>query len=128
MPKRMTVNYQPEETPPPPPVITKAVVKTDAPLTHEEKMERTLAEIALHVKRMERRDHWRYIGGYFRTFLHIIPLAILLGSLWYVYEHGEDLLKTVVEEAAKRAAQYSAGGLDAWMDQVRQFLPTLPPK
>lgn len=124
MPKRTTTTYQPVEQP----AAAKPVEKQEPVLTREERMERILAQIAEHVRRMERRDHWRYVSGYFRIFLHIIPLAIVLGSMWYVYEHGEDLLKAIIEESAKRAAQYSTGGMELWMDQVRQFLPSVPPR
>lgn len=69
-----------------------------------------LDTIIHYLEQMNRRDRLRTYGGLVRSILGFIPLVLLLGSLWYVYAHTEEFLRTISQEAARAAAEYSNGG------------------
>lgn len=71
--------------------------------------------------RMDRRDRWRTIGSTVRGILGIVPLLIFLGSLWYIYVNGEELLQKIAGEAAKQAASYTQDSSE-FMKQVQNMM------
>jgi hypothetical protein len=113
----------------------KTTVPDDAPppkkQTHEDPfdaaqgklLEERLDLILEYMHRFERRDRWRTIGSTIRNLIAIIPLLVFLGSLWYVYVYGEDLLQKFADEAARSAAKYSQESAEGWMEQLEQYLP-----
>lgn len=68
-----------------------------------------LQQIVQHLERMDKRDRLRTYGGFVRSILGLIPLAILLGTVWYGYNHADDLLQKITEQAAKQAAAITTG-------------------
>ena len=91
--------------------------QTPKPVTVEAKLD----QILFHLERMDKRDRLRMIGGFFRSFLAIIPIVLLLWSSWYFIAHGTDLMKLIADQAAKSAAAYtknqSSGMFDQFMKQ-----------
>ena len=83
-------------------------------------VEEHLAMIVQFLERMDRRERWRSFWSGIRNGLSMIPLIFFLGSLWYVYLHGQDLLQKIAEEAAKQAAVYTQ------TDFMKQFQHLLP--
>jgi hypothetical protein len=81
-------------------------------MTHEELMEGRLDLILDYLHRAERRDRWRTVGGAIRNFILLIPFFAFLGSLWFVYAYGEDLLNSVANRAAQQSAQYTKGSFE----------------
>lgn len=76
--------------------------KADTPLTTtDEKMD----EIVRLLRRMDKRDSLRAIGGTVRFILALIPIIILLWSVWYAVENWQELLKSVADQAASSAAK-----------------------
>lgn len=71
--------------------------------TTDEKLDRIVDDL----DKMNRRDRLRTIGGFIRGILGLIPLVVLLASLWYVYSYGEELMGKIAGEAAKQAASYT---------------------
>jgi len=86
-------------------------------------MEQTLDLMLECLQRMDRRDRFRTISSTIHTVLSLIPLLIVLGSFWYVYQYGEVLLKRIAQAAAEQAANYSSGSLDDLMKQFDKYLP-----
>lgn len=53
--------------------------------------------ILYYIQRMEKRDKWRTIGGTVRSIINFIPIALLLVSTWYLYYHGDDMIKLITK-------------------------------
>ena len=53
---------------------------------------------------MDKRDKLRTWGGFFKGLISIVPVAVLLGGIWYAYEYGDQLLEKIAAQAAKQAA------------------------
>lgn len=53
--------------------------------------------ILYYIQRMEKRDKWRTIGGTVRSIVGLIPIILLVVSTWYLYEHGDDLIKNITQ-------------------------------
>lgn len=92
------------EGPPPPPHPIEA--KLDAILTQ--------------LEQLNRRDRLRTWGGFLRS---LIPLAILVGSVWYVYEYGDNLLEHLARTAAEQAARMTEQSSRGIVEQFQQFFP-----
>ena len=91
------------------------------PLTHEELVEERLDLILGYMARADRRDRWRTLGGFFRSILTLLPVLFFLGSAWYVYLHGTDLLNVIIDRSAKSAASYSQQSTQGVVNQFKGF-------
>lgn len=76
------------------------MTKLPEPKTTDDKLD----VIIEYLRKMNRRDRLRMIGGFFRGLLSIIPIVFFLISMWYVYAYGDALLEKVAAVAAKQAA------------------------
>jgi hypothetical protein len=76
-----------------------------------------------HLARMDRRDRLRTIGGFFRGLLGLIPIIILLGSVWYAYQYGDELLAKITKQAAEQAAAATQQGAGNLMEKLELMLP-----
>ncbi|MBU2213608.1 hypothetical protein KKC44_02485 [Patescibacteria group bacterium] len=75
--------------------------KAEAPPKNtEEKLDAILG----HLAAMDRRDRLRTIGGFIKSIITIIPVIILVASVWYAYKYGDQLLEKIAQQAAKQAA------------------------
>ena len=72
--------------------------------TNDERMDRIMHAL----ERMDHRDRLRTYSAIVHGIISFIPTLLLLGSLWYLYAHGAELLKQMTTEATKQAAGYSA--------------------
>lgn len=79
---------------------TSPMPKEKAPLTTDQKMDL----IVKHLERLDKRDRLRMIGGTIRSIIGLIPLLLLLGSIWYLYQHGDQFMKDLLKKSAKDAA------------------------
>lgn len=70
-------------------------------------VEEKLDIIIEHLEKMDHRDRQRMIGGYIRFFISLIPIILLLWSVWYTVAHGPELLKMISEQAASSAAKFT---------------------
>ena len=84
------------------------MVPSDVKKTVDEQLE----SIVQHLQRMDRRDRLRTWGGFVRSIIGLIPLAISLFTLWYLYQYGDQVLRDIFEEASKQTTK-----------QLQQFLP-----
>lgn len=76
-----------------------------------------------HIERMDRRDRLRTIGGFFRSIIGLIPIAITIGFIWYFYNYGDDFLAKIAEQAAKQAAAVTQKSSEGILNQVRGLIP-----
>lgn len=60
-----------------------------------------LEKIVTYLHHLDRRDRLRTIWGAFHSVLAMIPLIILIVSGWYVYTHGDDVIKKITQETVK---------------------------
>jgi len=90
---------------------------TQPPVPTPRSAEATLELILHRVEEMNRRDKLRTWGAFVRGLLGIIPLAVFLASLWYVYNNGEALLEKMAQQAAKQAAIYTQEQADGMMER-----------
>jgi len=63
-----------------------------------------LDEIIEHLRLMDKRDRLRTIGGFIKGIIGLIPIIVLIGSIWWAYKYGDQLLEKIAQQAAKQAA------------------------
>ncbi|MBM3227835.1 hypothetical protein FJZ27_03165 [Candidatus Peribacteria bacterium] len=76
--------------------------------------EQRLDQIVSILERMNKRDKLRTWGGFVRGILHLIPIVILIGSVWFTYAHWDEVLTQITKAAAEQSAammRQSAGEL-----------------
>jgi hypothetical protein len=95
--------------------VTDTEAVNDSPITVEAKLDAILA----FMHRAERRDRWRTAGGFVRGMLGVIPLAVLLGSLWFFYENGEEFMNNLMDRTIQKSAEYSQESL---LDQLEGYM------
>lgn len=88
------------------------------PPTTQTSVDAKMDEIITCLQRMDKRDRLRTIGGFIRGLLGLIPLIVLLWSLWYFASHGEELMKMIANQAASSAAQYTQGQSQGLVEQL----------
>lgn len=76
-----------------------------------------LEEILEHLRRMDQRDRLRTWGGFFRSMLTLIPIVFFVWSLWYFYKNSAEIMKTVANQAASAAAEYTQKQSKDMLDQ-----------
>ena len=74
-------------------------------------------EIIEILKRMDRRDKLRTIGGFFRAIIALIPIILLISSGWYFAGHYAEIMKTISDQAASSAAHYTQTQSQSLFDQ-----------
>ena len=67
--------------------------------------EELLELILVHMQNMDKRDHWRTIGGFFRGLLSLVPVLLFLASTWYVYAYRDTLLENMTKEITTQMAK-----------------------
>lgn len=88
----------------------------------ETSIEEKMDQILVYLHHMDRRDRLRTAGGFIRGIIALVPLALFLWSAWYFYEHGDELMKQMTEQAAKSAAEYSQDQAGSLMEQLEQYM------
>lgn len=87
-------------------------------------VEEKLDIIIEHLEKMDHRDRMRMVGGYIRFIVALIPVILLLWSVWYTIAHGPELLKMISDEAASSAAKFTqqqgSSMYQQLLDQVNQ--------
>jgi hypothetical protein len=90
--------------------------------------EELLELILVHMQNMDRRDHWRTIGGFFRGLLSIVPVLIFFASTWYIYAYRDTLMENMtkqVMESMTKAMPTPSGVIDSDMvKKLQQFMDT----
>lgn len=81
-------------------------------------MEAKMDEILVVLHRMDTRDKWRNVGGFFRGLIALIPMVIIVVSTWYFYVHGADFMKLIADQAASSAAEYTQGQGSGLVDEL----------
>lgn len=97
---------------------TRCMPKKTPPATVEDKLD----EIIRCLHRLDKRDRARTIGGFFKSLIGFIPIIILIGSVWYAYRYGDELLEKIAQQAAKQAAIMTEQGTDSVMQRFGGFL------
>ena len=87
-------------------------------------LEQKLDQIILHLEKLDKRDRWRTIGGFFRFLINLIPLALLLLGSWYFVNHTSEFIKMMTDQAAKSAATFTKTESTSIFDQLmKQVAP-----
>ena len=79
----------------------------------------TLDQILEHLKNLDRRDRLRTWGGVFRSILGLIPIVIFIYSMWYFYQHGDEVLEKIARQAAIQAAEVTKQGTEGILQQLQ---------
>lgn len=87
------------------------------PITHDMSMEQKMDMVIAYLHRMDRRDHWRTIGGFFRGVLTLLPILIFLLSAWYFYMHGTEFLQELTDMSIK-----SMTNQESLMDRLNGYM------
>lgn len=82
-------------------------------------LQEKLDMILIYLHRMDKRDRLRMLGSTFRGLLGLIPLALLLLSVWYFYAHGEEFMEQITKEAVRQSAAYTQDNL---MEQLEEAM------
>ncbi|PIR53342.1 hypothetical protein COU76_01800 [Candidatus Peregrinibacteria bacterium CG10_big_fil_rev_8_21_14_0_10_49_10] len=88
-------------------------------LTVEDRLDIIIA----HLQRMDKRDRLRTIGGFIKGVLGLIPLILMLASVWFVYVHGDELLKKIAQQAAEQAASFTQNSAGDLMQRINVMFP-----
>jgi len=99
------------------------MVSVPAKKQEKRSVDEMLEEILKHLHNLDRRDRWRTIGGFFRGILGLIPIAITVYAVWYLWQHGDELLAKIAQQAAEQAAIVTSRGTDGLVEQIQQFFP-----
>lgn len=83
----------------------------------EKTIDQKLDLIVKHLEHLDRRDRVRMIGGTIRSILGLIPLLLLLGSIWYLYRHGDEFMKDILKQAGKNAANQNT-----YMEMFNEYM------
>ncbi|HCI03737.1 TPA: hypothetical protein DE059_02305 [Candidatus Peribacteria bacterium] len=81
-----------------------------------------LDEIIEHLRNIDKRDRLRTIGGFFKGLISLIPIIVLLGSIWWAFKYGDQLLEKIAQQAAKQAAIVTEQQGGEVMKQFENFL------
>jgi len=81
------------------------------PETQKDPIQERLDDIVLYLEKMDRRDHLRMIGGFFKSIIALIPIAIVVWSSWYFYAHSDEILSKITSMATKQAIQQQVQNL-----------------
>ena len=76
-----------------------------------------------HLRRMDKRDRLRTWGGFFKGMISLIPIIVLLGSIWYMVEHGDELLQKIAQQAAKEASAIAGDSTGEFIKQIELVFP-----
>lgn len=91
-------------------------------------VEAKLDEIIDHLRRMDKRDRARMWGSTVRSVIHLIPIIILLWSLWFAYAHWDELLKQFARTAAEQSAEVMKQGSSNIGSSLQEELNKLFPQ
>lgn len=105
-------------------VLNESMSKPSAPVSANAQ----LAEILELLRRMDKRDKLRTWGGFFRSILHLIPLALIIWSTWYAFANWETLLKEVSKAAAESSAAVMQNQGSGFSKQLQDQLQKMMPK
>lgn len=72
------------------------------PRISDKSTEELLEMILYYIQRMEKRDKWRTVGGTVRSIISLIPIIILVVSTWYLYAHGEEMIKLITKSMTEQ--------------------------
>ena len=82
-----------------------------------------LDQIVLHLKHLDSRDRVRMVGSTIRSLIYLAFLAFTVWSTVYLFQHMEQIIKTVTEQTAKATMQAGKSGSEDLMKQLEQYLP-----
>lgn len=91
-------------------------------------VEEQLDAIVEYLRRMDKRDRLRTWGGFFKGILGLIPIAVLLLSIWYFYEYGDELITKITQQAAKEAASMTGNSASELLKQIELVFPQPTPQ
>ncbi len=101
------------------------------PLTHEQKVEQTLEQIAAYLHRQEVRDRTRLAWGTVRALFGIIPLVLFLYGAWYFSVHGTEMIQQMTEQtmrnmlgggSASSKASSKASSSQSFLEQIQNYM------
>jgi len=81
-----------------------------------------LDQILEHLANLDRRDRLRTWGGFFKGIIALIPMLIFIYSMWYFYQHGDELLKKIARQAATQAAEVTKEDSQGLLKQLQDSL------
>ncbi|MDD5041553.1 MAG: hypothetical protein PHX87_04350 [Candidatus Peribacteraceae bacterium] len=88
-----------------------------------------LEQILVILKRMDRRDRLRTIGGFVRTIIGFVPIAIVVFFTWYTIKYGDQLLQKITSMAAEQAGKVAQqNAVSDFMKEFNQINQKLQPK
>lgn len=61
-------------------------------------IEKQIDEVLIHMRRLDRRDRWRMIGGIIHGCISLIYPVLIIASAWYAYTHGSEIIQGVMEK------------------------------
>ena len=70
-----------------------------------DKLDFQLEQILSHLERMDKRDRMRTWGGFFRSLIAMIPVFLLLWSVWFFYKEGDKFLDKIITKTTEQAAK-----------------------
>ncbi|MDD4318860.1 MAG: hypothetical protein PHW10_00845 [Candidatus Peribacteraceae bacterium] len=89
---------------------------------HTSANDERLDAILHHLQRLDRRDRLRTWGGFVRGLLGLIPLAVVLYSMWYLSQNWDKVLTSVAQETAKQTAIFATDPTGDTLKELQKLL------
>ena len=86
--------------------------------TSDTSIESKLDEIVEHLRRLDRRDRMRTIGGAIRSVISLCWIVLLLWSSWYFIVNWPTIMKEITTQAASSAADFTKQNTKSVYDQI----------
>lgn len=99
--------------------------KTSPSTTVDDKLDAIIEEL----RKINKRERWRMVGGSLRSIIGLLPIIIMLAGAWYAFEYSDQILEKISAAAAKQAAaitQYNPTTMvdtSSIQDLLKQYLP-----
>jgi hypothetical protein len=84
-------------------------------------IEEKLNAILETLERLDRRDRWRTMGGFLRTIIGLIPLAIFLWFLWYGVTYSDQILEKLISMTAEQVNKTAQQTLQPTVKGLREI-------
>ncbi|MEI8230712.1 MAG: hypothetical protein WCG83_06295 [Candidatus Peregrinibacteria bacterium] len=83
-------------------------------------LEQKLDNILTVIEKMNRRDKWRTIGGFFRSIIAIVPVLVFLWATWYTLQNGDQLLQKITSMAAEQAGRVAQQNTNSLLNLIQK--------
>lgn len=91
--------------------------------TTPESIEEKIDVMIACLQRMDKRDRIRTWGGFVRSLISLIPIALFVWSTWYFIAHSDEIMQKMTKYAAESAATMTKDNSAEFMQKIQLMFP-----